>query len=113
MVREVKIIDKKTGEVLREDYISATPTLLGFSIPDMFKIGGAILAVVVFFVNGQNDKDFMQKTLAAQQVTLSRLTDFKENSDSWNTYAYGTRFLDGQPLDRAFKIDNNKGIVNH
>lgn len=113
MVREVDIFDRKTGEKLREDYVPVGFTIFGCSIPDLIKIGGALLAIVVFFVNGQADKKNMQEAITTNAHNISRLIDFKDNTDSWNTYAYGTRFVDGQPLDKTYRVETNKGIVNH
>lgn len=109
MVRKVKVTDANTGETLREDYVPTQPLLFGFMSPsDILKVGSATLAVVVFFVNGQNDKKLMQDNLAAMQVSVSRLTDFRDNSDRWNTTVYNTGFRNGEPIDPSFKV-RNKG----
>lgn len=112
MVRKVKIIDATSGEELRETYAPATPMLFGFLSPsDVLKFGSAAVMIVVFFVNGQNDKKMMQENLTALQTTVSRLTDFKENSDAWNSQVYNTRFRDGEPVDLNYK-PKTKGVVN-
>ncbi len=112
MTRKVKIIDEETGQVLRETFTNSPPLLAGFFSPaDILKIATAGMAVIVFFVNGQNDKKIMQENLASLGVTVSRLTDFKENSDSFQTQVYGTRFRNGEPLDMNFKLPN-KGNFN-
>ncbi len=113
MVRKVKIIDATTGEQLREEYSPVQKLLFGFLSPtDFLKLGGAIVAVIVFFINGQNDKRLMQSNLTAMQITVSRLTDFRDNSDNFNTLAYNTKFKNGEPVDQSFKV-NNRGSVPH
>lgn len=113
MTREVEIRDKKTGQVLRETYTQIVPTFFGslnLSAADVIKLVGAILTIAVFFVNGQNDKKLMQENLSAMQVTVSRLADFKDNSDGWNTQVYGTRFRNGEPVDNNFKVKNGGNL---
>ncbi len=110
MVRKVKIIDAESGEQLRETYTPATPMLFGFLTPsDVLKFGSAAVMIVVFFVNGQNDKKIMQENLTAMQISVSRLTDFKENSDAWDSQVFGTRFRNGEPIDSNFKLPNKSG----
>ncbi len=112
MPRKVKICDAETGEELRETYTRMEPLLFGVLSPsDVLKVASALIAFIVFFVNGQNDKKLMQENLTAMQVSVSRLTDFKENSDGWNTQVYGTRFKNGEPVDANFTL-KNKGNVN-
>lgn len=112
--REVEIRDKETGQVLRETYVPDSIKLFGIfelTPKDLLTYGGIIVAVITFFINGQNDKKLMQANLSEMKVTTSRLVDFRDNSDSWNAQVYGTRFRNGEPVDTNFKI-NNKGNVN-
>lgn len=107
MVRKVKITDAITGEELREDYVRNQPLIFGFLSPsDVLKFGSAVIMVIVFFVNGQNDKKMMQDNLSELKITTSRLVDFKENSDGFNSQVYNTRFRNGEPIDQNFKIPN-------
>ena len=104
MTRKVIITDADSGKQLRETYVHDEPKFFGMGIRDV--VWGILLtvAIITFFTNS----DANQKTM---QATLNRLVDFRDNSDSWNTYAFGTRFKDGQPLDRNF-IVKNYGNVN-
>lgn len=112
MTRKVKVLDATTNELLREDYVPNDKVIFGFlNVSDAFKIGSCLVAAVVFFVNGEIRQKAVEENQVAMRETLSRLVDFKENSDSWNTQVYGTRFKDGEPVDSNFRM-NNKGNVN-
>lgn len=109
MVREVEIRDKKTGQILRETYTQNTHTFFGplnISASDIIKIAGLIIMIIIFFINGQNDKKIMQQSLDELKATTSRLIDFKENSDGWDSQVFGTRFRNGEPIDTNFKVHN-------
>lgn len=107
MVRKVKITDADTGEALRETYAPAIPMFFGFlTASDLLKVISAMVAFIIFFVNGQNDKKLMQDNLTAMQISVTRLTDFRDNSDAFNTLVYGTKIKDGQPVDPSFKVTN-------
>lgn len=106
--RPVKITDAETGKLLRETYIPDEKLIFGLlSISDCFKIGSFIIAALIFFINGEIRQKAVEANQMAMQETLSRLVDFKENSDSWNSQVYGTRFRNGEPIDVNFKVLNN------
>lgn len=108
---EIKLLVKSIIEEIRSTSTKTFFGSLNLTPADIMKFGGAVLMIIVFFVNGQNDKKLMQESLAELKTTTSRLVDFKENSDGWNSQIYGTRFKDGQPMDVSFKA-HNKGVVN-
>lgn len=113
MVREVEIRDKKTGQILRETYTQNTHTFFGslnMTASDIIKISGVFITVIIFFINSQHDKKVMQQTLDELKITTSRLVDFKENSDGWDSQVFGTRFRNGEPIDTNFKIHNQGKI---
>lgn len=116
MTRKVKIIDAVTGEELRETYTSNVPTLFGalkLTPADIIKFGSALIMIIIFFVNGQNDKKIMQENLLELKATTRRLVDFKENSDGWDSQVYGTRFRDGQPVDNTFNYNRNRQNITY
>lgn len=103
MTRKVKIIDAETGRELRETYTQEEIKIFGFSFPDVVKGIGLAITVGIFLINS----DAVQKK---QQVTLDRLVDFRDNSDSFQTTVYGVRFKNGEPIDPNYKINNHGNI---
>lgn len=111
--REIEIRDKRTGQVLRETYTPDSIRLFGvleLTPKDLLSYVGLVITIIIFFVNGQNDKKIMQQNLAEMKVTTSRLVDFRDNSDAWDSQVYGTRFRNGEPVDSNFKM-NNRGTI--
>lgn len=103
MVRKVKVIDAETKEELRESYYKEEMKFFGFSIPQIFQGIFMIVTMSVFLINS----DANQKAI---QLTVSRLTDFRDNSDNFNTLVYKTKFKNGEPADPSFKIPNH-GLI--
>lgn len=113
--RQIKVIDAKTGQTLREDYIPAASNdkvIFGLlTVSDAFKIGSFLVAAVIFFVNGEIRQKAVEENQKNMTETLSRLVDFKENSDAWNSQVFGTRFRNGEPIDNHFKTKNNGNVT--
>lgn len=104
MTRKIKIIDVESGKELRETYTDSDPKFFGMGIRDV--VWGIALSAVIttFFMNS----DANQKTLL---LTVNRLADFRDNSDSFQTQVYGTRFRNGEPIDSNFRLPN-RGNIN-
>lgn len=112
MTRKVKIIDAETGQQLRETYTSEPRLIFGWlTIQDAFKAASFLVAATIFFINGEIRIRGIQETQGAMTITLSRMVDFRDNADSFNTLVYKTKFKNGEPVDQNFKIPNN-GNVN-
>lgn len=103
MVRKVRVIDAVTNEELREAYYKEEFKFLGFSIPQIFQGLFMIVTMAVFLINS----DANQKAL---QITVSRLTDFRDNSDATNTLIWSTKFKNGEPQDTNFKFPNRGNV---
>lgn len=103
MTRKVIITDAVTGKPLRETYVQEEQKFFGMGIRDV--VWGIVLlsAITSFMVNSNN----LQKS---SQETLGRLIDFRDNSDSFQTQIYNTRFVNGYPADPNFKLPN-KGFI--
>lgn len=98
MTRKVKIMDAETGRVLRETYVEEPSKVLGMFTPaDIAKGASFLVVAAIFLINLDN----AQKS---NQATLARLVDFRDNSDSFQTTVYGTRFRNGEPIDANFKV---------
>lgn len=104
MTRKIKIIDVESGKELRETYTENESKFLGMGIRDV--VWGILLSVsaITFCINSDTHQKTMEKT-------LDRLVNFKNNSDSFQSYAWGTRIVDGQPIDINYKI-GNRGNLN-
>lgn len=114
--RKVKVIDTATGQVLREGAVRASetgpqkPLLFGWlEGADILKVGAIVVGAIVFIVNSDNRIKAVEAGQAMTGQAISKLVDFTENSDMWNSSHYGVPFQGGRPA-RGFG-NYNRGSI--
>lgn len=111
MTREVKIVDKKTGEILRETYVSQERKFWGmFTLADIIKTGSIWVAIIAFVLGMDYRVKYLEQDRVLVAASMVKMTEFVKSSDNFNSTMWGTQFDNGKPINPSYRA-NNKGYV--
>lgn len=103
-IKNVVIIDKETGTIIREGSARGTEpepmaNFLGFTLQDGIKFifyGGLVLVAVVKW---DLRLKIVEEAMADQRVVNTKISDYMETSDAWHSTSTRHRFKGGAPVD--------------
>lgn len=64
---------------------------------DILKVGMMVVGAIVFIINSDNRIKAVELSQITTTQAISKLVDFTENSDLWNSSHYGVPFQGGRP----------------
>lgn len=103
-----KIYEGRDRRYYSSDY--KAPGFLGMGIADYIKLALYIGGVVVFLVKADQRLSSVETNQLKMVSTVERLVDWTQNSDSWNTLQYNTKFKNGQPENDRYWDYKNRAI---
>lgn len=105
-----KLYQGEDRRLYGEDY---TPKIFGMSFMDTIKIVLYIVGATSFFMTIKFEINNMKEIQIQQNIILTKLVQWTENSDNWNSAQFGTTFKDGKPLNDRYSEWNKTQLRNH